>query len=1002
MDDDAVEGYRLSPQQRRLVRLGAEQERVRLTFAVTGDVDVAALRNAAEQLVRRHESLRTRFIRPPEGALPLQVIDGAAAAVPGVEVSPADGRWQVTVEAPALCLDEGCADLLIADLTRAYAAALASSPSLEGQPLQYADVAAWFDDQLEAPSLENRQHWAERTPRFTVDVQGVGARATALTRQLTGAGRRLREAADACGVPADALLLAIWSVVAGEASPGSPSVLGVVRSGRRYSELEEVAGPVEAVAWIPADLADPSSSVSDLARRLAAELDAADKALECLPDDGRLPAVGFRWLPEPVVQHVAGVDITVQEARLFEFPFDVLLRARPRGDELDLEVRVLESRTAAPAGIVLAMTARLVDAVLARPLEPMTRHHLRSPEESRDVARRLNPRREPPGPQQLLVERVLAHAAASPDAAAMVCADGSLTYGELAARSGRVAGRLLSLGAHPEDVVAVAADLSRAWLVAVIGIWRAGCAYLAIDSTVPAARAALQLAHARVRLALVPQDRPGPAEDMTVIRLGPAGQIEHEPIASPLPPAGGLAVVTFTSGTTGTPKGVATEHGNIAAYAAAMSEVLDTGPAATLASPAGPAADLGGTAWAVALHDGATIAVLDPQDLLDASRFALAVRRFDVDVLKITPSHLDALLATAGAAVLPRSVLVLGGERLGADLVARVRSAAPALRVLNHYGPTETTIGALVHEVPPTEQAHGYVPIGRALASSVALPGGADAVPGVGRSAELWLAGRSVARGYLADPRSTAERFRPAPDGELPGGRAYITGDLIRLDGDGGAVFAGRVDDQIKIRGTRVEPAESEAALRSFPGVVSAVVLVTGPADGERLEAWFTATGGIRAEALAAHLRGLLPEAAVPARLHRLPAIPRTASGKTDRTALLSLRPAPSAAGHLPVGPLECAVARIFAELLECEVDDADASFFDLGGHSLLATRAIARLREDLGIDLSLEDFFAEPTVTAIAAAAGPQTLTRLHLLHEVDAMTDDEVVRALERFEAP
>ena len=374
------------------------------------------------------------------------------------------------------------------------------------------------------------------------------------------------------------------------------------------------------------------------------------------------------------------------------------------------------------------------------------------------------------------------------------------------------------------------------------------------------------------------------------------------------------------------------------------------------------------------------------------------MRQFEVDVLKITPSHLGALLIAAGAGVLPRHTLVLGGERLPAELVVRVRELAPRLRIINHYGPTETTVGALAEVIDGGADLGGEIPVGRALASSLALPGGEGRVPDGAQTAELWLACPSVARGYYGDPRATADRFRPHSRGDAPGGRAYRTGDLVRLTADGAAVFVGRGDEQVKIRGARVELAEVERELARQPGVTAAVASVTGQGLTRRLEAWVVGSGELDANSVVARLREVLPEPMIPAHLHVVDAIPRTASGKPDREALLAMRGSARPPGRPPEGSAETAVAGVFEEILGVPVTDAHASFFDIGGHSLLAAQAIARLRDGLGFTLEVDEFFAVPTVAGLAASAGPETPARLEALAVVEQMTDEEVARALER----
>ena len=974
MAPESVEGFRLSPQQRRLVRYGGLEGRVRATFAASGAVDEAALRASVDRVVGRHEALRTRFEWLRDATLPLQVIDEAAAGMSHVRVHGRDGAWQIELDAPALCLDAASCAALLED----FAADYAGRHDRE-DPSQYADVAEWLNEQLEAAEEPGRSHWAERLPA----PGATPARATEwAVVLLSEAGDALRRAAE--GVSAEALVLAAWAKVLD--SLMLDGLIGVVRDGRRFPELEPVVGPLEAVAAIrPVD----ERSLVAAARALDRELEDATAYLESLPVDGPLPPAGFRWLPER-----RAVDgFRLERVEPFEPPFGIVLHARLEGPELRLEVGA-----GSDPGMVATRLARLLGAALAAPSAPLTRHPLLSAAEEDEAIRRLHPRA-PRSEVATVLERV---DAANPRAIAAIDGNQTLTYGELHDRSARVAGRLHALGARREEVVAVLGDSSLAWLVAVIGVWRAGCACLALDAGVPPARAAAQLAHVGARFAV---GSGAHAPGLTSIEA----TTDHEPLLPPPPHPGQLACVTFTSGTTGRPKGVAVEHRQLAAYSAAVADVLAAPAGATFASPAAPVADLGMTAWLVALHQGTRVAILPAGARLDAERFAGVIEQAAVDILKLTPSHLEALIGAVGARALPRHTLVLGGERLPPELIARVRELAGDLRIVNHYGPTETTVGALVHPVgaaAPVANGDGpvpsgvlvplvdQVPIGRALASARALPGGDGPVPAGSQVVELWVGGASVTRGYHGDPSATADRFRPDPRGD--GTRAYRTGDLVRLDGDGAAVFAGRSDGQVQLRGTRIELGEVERELRAWPGVVGAVAAVTGEDLGRQLEAW-VAGAELEVEPILAALRASLPEPMVPARLHVVGAIPRTPSGKHDRAALLDMRGGLRPPGRAPAGAVEEAVAAVLAELLGAPVEDATASFFDLGGNSLLATRALARLRDALALDIDLDTFFAASSVAELAAGADPAAGA---LLVEIAGMSDEEVARALERHE--
>lgn len=988
---EQIEGFRLSPQQRRLWLRGAGDARVTATFVVDGDIDEVGLGRALGRVTARHETLRTRFAVPPAGALPVQVVDDIDDASSPWRIGRRGTAWEVTLDVSASCVDPVSCTVILADLA---AACVGADPG--PVPLQYADASEWFNEQLETAGALETAHWESR-PSGRPSGHAEGRLRCRATRTAGGLGAIVSALAGALGVSADAIVLACWAEVVRGTHARGHDVVGVVRDGR-FPELATLVGPVEAL--VPVRLPDLAESAIDVvARALDGELREADHALLAQPVDVPVPGIGFRRLPELPTIVRGGTTVRLDALDPCEGPVDALLRIRADGPDLLLEVRCVDDHAATglPAPEALAArTEALLRSVAQQPTLALGLHPVLLPDEASEALRRLNPG----GPQQppaLVVERVFTHAETDPEGLAAVSVDGRLTWAQLADRSERVARRLVAAGVGEEDVVAIVSESSIPWLVAVVGVWRARAACLAIDGTVPVARAARQLEVVGARVALLAPGWDVPHPGLTLLHLGPDGDLlgpPSGPTPPPLPSPANLAFVTFTSGTTGRPKGVAVEHRQLAAYAGAVGDLLRMPRGARLASLASPTVDLGATAWLVALHQGATVAILPPEARLDPAVFAAHMRGMGVDLLKITPSHLSVLLADRAGA-LPRRALVLGGEQLDATMVARIREQAPELAIFNHYGPTETTVGALVHRVDVADA--GPVPIGRALASARALPGGEGPVPAGRRVAPLWLGGPSVTRGYLGDPRATADRFRPDP--ERPGGRAYLTGDLIRLDSAGAAVYVSREDDQTKVRGVRVEPREVDLALQAMPGVARAATLAVGEGLARQLESWVVSRGNLDLDALLAALRESLPDAMVPARVHMVDAIPMTAGGKRDRAALLRLRTAPSdVVGRAPETPVEVAIAACFERVLGAPVVNAQRSFFDLGGHSLLAVVAVARLREELGLDVTVKAFFDTPSVVDLAALASPDVVARAEVMAEVARMSDADVVEALGR----
>jgi amino acid adenylation domain-containing protein len=565
-------------------------------------------------------------------------------------------------------------------------------------------------------------------------------------------------------------------------------------------------------------------------------------------------------------------------------------------------------------------------------------------------------------------------AATAPEAPALVGEHGCLRYAELAARVHRLARHLRVHGVGPEVRVALGLARSPEVVIAMLAVLEAGGAFVPLDLGLPARRLAYLVEASGAGVVVT-----GGGHDALELPTGAATVIDlaadeeaiaahsERPLGEPID-GRSLAYVLFTSGTTGKPKAVAVEHRQLMAYWQGIQARMPAGERLTWAHVSTFAADLGHTGLLGALLGGGCLLVVGEQALADPRRFAEDMARHSVDALKIVPSHLEALIGEGEVEpLLPRRLLVLGGEKPGPALLARLAAASPACRILNHYGPTETTVGVLAGPLDPGAGADAVV-LGRPLAGvrMLVLARDGELAP-TGTAGELHLGGESVARGYLDQPGATAERFIPDPHGP-PGARMYRSGDRVTLTAAGFPRFVGRVDHQVKIRGFRVEPAEIEVCLTSHPGVRSAVVVLREGGDRSQLVAYAVAQKGAAPDprALRAHLAASLPAQMVPAAVVLLEAFPLGPNGKIDRRALPPPNADPGKAWQSPRGLGEALLADLFTEVLGRPVGTAD-DFFELGGHSLLATQLISRVRQAFECELDLRDFFDHPTVAGLA-----------------------------------
>ena len=581
----------------------------------------------------------------------------------------------------------------------------------------------------------------------------------------------------------------------------------------------------------------------------------------------------------------------------------------------------------------------------------------------------------PPG--SFLPARIAAWAAETPEATAVVCGDRRLSFAELAALASALAVRLRAAGVEPETRVAVLLRRSPELVIALLAVLEAGGAFVPLDPAAPAERSKLILADSGAILVLTDAALAPGLADVSLPTLFVSPTDASPPQALPRPPRPlapeQLAYVLFTSGSTGRPKGVAVSHGAFVHYLDWAIEEYGAHQGAGAPVHSSVAFDLTLTSLFAPLAAGRPVHLLADAPGVEALAEALALGA-GFSLVKLTPAHLEALAerlepAQAGAA----HALVVGGEALLGAAVAFWREHAPTVRIVNEYGPTETVVGCAVYEIPAGPVAPGPVPIGRPIRGvrlSVVSPL-FDALP-AGVAGELLIGGGGVARGYLGRPELTAERFVPDPAGAEPGARVYRSGDLARYRPDGDLDFLARVDDQIKIRGHRIEPGEIEAALAAHPAIGSVAVAARPGASGPRLVAYFAAGGAEVPEpaALRAFLEPRLPEAMIPTAFVALPALPLSANGKVDRRAL----PEPAAAeaavhrSRAPRTPFEEVVAAIWSEVLGREQVGAEDGFFALGGHSLLAMRIASRLRAAFGVELPLAAILEHGTVAALSA----------------------------------
>ena len=996
MQDVNVEGFQLSPQQRHLwsfardVSDSASPYCARAVVRIRGDVDVSALRLALDQLPVRHEILRTTFFAPEEIAMPLQVIAPSSERVPGVVLTlTTSSRTDhlLTIEAPALLCDAQGLHALVADLAATYDSHVRAVPRpYEG--IQYADAAIWLNDILESSEAEAGKHfWQEKNVTEALHARLPFEHLTSAAAPFDPKHVPVRldpasvaDARRSCAharTTIDIFSLTCWQTLIQRSLDSDQVVVGYVASGRGYAELHQAVGLFARCLPLAGEL--PREMPFDEAlTRLNHMVRESQQWCECfdwrnLSQPSRqtpfIP-ITFEFRERPGRYLAAGVEFEIEEARSMIDRFRLRLSCEGSSDDVS-GIRIDYDASAFAEQDILRLVGEfetLFAAAARQPQLALDALPLLTQLDADPIFQTLGHAVRPTPSVEFVHRRFEEHASRFPNQTAVVFKEERLTYGELNARSNQLAHHLQTLGVGPEVIVGLCIDRSLEMTIGILGILKAGGAYVPLDPQLPAARLALILAESgagivvsRASLAglitgtqhVVHLDRDRDAFDR---------QPDTNPVSAIMPDH--LAYVMFTSGSTGKPKGVAVEHRQLSSYVDSIVPRLDMPPGAIFATVTTFAADLGNTCIYPALTSGGCLHVVSEEVAADPHAFGEYMKRHPIDVLKIVPSHLKALMTSSQSVnVFPRQRLVLGGEACPWDLVADVQRLAPLCAIFNHYGPTETTVGATVYRVTETSSlvASATVPIGGPLdhAQVYALDRYLRPVPvwGVG---ELYIGGAGVARGYLADAELTAARFLHDPWGHGSNARMYRTGDRVRVLPTGVLEFLGRLDSQVKIRGFRVELGEIEAALRQHPDVSQAHVIMHDN-HGARVAAFVVYRPASRpgANELRDFMRRHgLPDYMIPSSFVALDALPLTSNGKPDRPRLLAWLDAPPALAQNEEGltEWEAIVAGIWQELLGVDGIQASDNFYDLGGHSLMAIQVVSALERRARVQISPRD----------------------------------------------
>ncbi|MEH2171962.1 non-ribosomal peptide synthetase [Nostoc sp.] len=888
---EEMQGFRLSPQQKHLWQLqeiNSLSYRSQCAVLIEGVIDINILKQALEQLVNRHEILRTNFHCLPGMSIPLQVLtnknitwgenyDFSSCSHQQQEellsslfeqfhqevfdlqhgsllrlslVTLSSKKYIILICLPALCADAASLNILVREISQSYAACV-QGKELDNEPLQYADLAEWQNELLEGEDTEaGRDYWRKQNiaalttlklpweqqttlkSTFQPQIQSIN-----ITPELVA---QIEILVQQYNTSISNVLLTCWQILIWRITQQSNVTMGIGCNGRNYQELEDAIGLFAKYLPINIELDKESTFVEIISKNNLTDSFKYHpyfnwENIADLAPNSHFSPLCFEFVEQsPKYANADTVFSIYQQYSCIE-KFNIKLKCIAN-HQLIAEFHYNSNLFNSDYIKVLAgQFNNLVASAIAHPELPISQLEIISDIERTQLLYDNNKNY----PKNLLIHQIFeAQVQKTPNQIAVVFEEEKLTYQQLNQKANQLAHYLQKQGVRAEILVGICLERSTDMIVSILGILKAGGAYIALDPGIPAKSLASRLKDIQASFLITNTcvanrlSEIANIEQLQVINLAAQGEtISHETDINTHCQANKnhLAYILFTSGSTGKPKGVAIEHQQILNYVYAIidSLKLPTNSTCNFALVSTLAADLGNTVLFPALCTGGCLHIISYDRATDPVALTEYCHKHPIDCLKIVPSHLSSLLLSpTPQSILPRQRLILGGEATNWQLIEQVRQLAPNCQIFNHYGPTESTVGVLTHLITETNLTTKTVPLGKSITNTQVyiLDNNLHLTP-IGIKGEIYIGGAGLARCYMQHPELTADKFIPNYFSRQPGARLYKTGDLGRYLPDGTIEFLGRSDNQVKIRGFRIELAEIEAILTQYSQIREAVVI---------------------------------------------------------------------------------------------------------------------------------------------------------------------------------